>query len=1489
MIDIKDTFGNIRFSTPVNEGSLRRFLLMQEDYITLNFSLAAPTYFKLGDYVEDERFGLFEITDIYKPTYNETTGGYDYELRFDAHYWKWKNKVFKYMPEVGGQEASWNLTATLDVQLEVFKRNLKSLGYNYKGIEYSVSIDNTVENSAKLMMYDNTNMLDALTNLAQTWDCEWWVTNSIIHFGKCEFSDPVDFKLGDNVKSMTRSESQSKYATRIYAFGSTRNIPPTYRKKLVFDVTNVSGNRIWDSSRKLKPEYFPQRSYIYENSIVLKLNKEEQTYYTSKPAKYSTSWKIAENLKSGNYNIAPDSFYIRATKGGAGHSLISLSATLSLQYEVNGETKTVFVQSVNTSGQSMLIARFADSVFILNENASKCRLLIEADVNYSGSDVDILFNTYCNAVLQNRNSAVNIPVTFVSGVNEGKTFNSVYNPDFLKESNTIQLPEGVSAALGDKYIIDNIIKEKVPVSYFTSDIEDVVVNGIVQKRLMLPIDTPYLDAYEGMIQEEAVEGIVVFDEIYPKRIGTLEDVTSYTDSSQDDSETTEKAIFYRFKDSGLNFSEDYIIPNETLKITFQSGKMNGMTFEVVFNPENEPELNKDDSWNTKAQLWEIKRNEDYGRFLPDNIIKPENGDKYILSGFNTLFVSDAMIPDAEKELKKEAEKYIAKSKIDPSTYSCTMMSDVMQSGGKENLFEIGDRVNLINAAFFDNGNRVSRIIGFEYSLDIPFDAPVYTVGETASYSKIGDLESKIDSLTYKGQTYIGQGTVGGSGVYLIRLNDNTPPSDSNAFSAKRSLSEFVSKKYDDKVAGNITFEKDITVKGLAKTLNLEVEQLATIARCVVDIISSPVFVDGFFGEGFQIWKSLATGDWNMTIDRLTVRKVFTVFELLIQKMRSVGGMLVVSAADGKIETVERVGDDYRITFASGNGFQANDLIRHQIFSGDNVEHYWTKVKSVDGNNVIIPVSEFEGVEPQVGDECVLMGNTKNKLRQSLITISAIEDGQPRIDILSGVDSKSFEGKLVTRLGNMDGIKDIYFPADNQPHGDGLYGTNCYLRGTFLLVTGEDVLTKFLVMENMFRSEMENLRNEIQEKDNYLSNSAFASDTDRWETTNDIRFFTVGGKFLFFNGNFYSNKKQVADIIKLSTRNVLRIKASGIKQTNADLARKPKYNASDTQGNETAPEFFVSFRVRVLDHGVLTIGFPGQGLYHTETLEPTDEFIQKEYSGTWDGTGDFEMKFTGDAYFYSLALTDNAFEEMYTKFSTKIEQTNERIELLATATSEMGDKLQSSINVTAKDISLVSEKTNKLDNTLTSMGIVIDGDNGNIRQFVKKDGVISSINQTSESVSIDASKINLNGVVTANERFKIFEDGSMEAINGRFFGLFSTQNTKGNRIIIDPERQMLIMRKGESTDLLTLSFSASSDVVMGSGVLTIKDLQSFSTCIIDGKSFNLVQKMFTDEPSIEIDHLGIIHKRKKVKTFELNEEGLTFYDSSGNVSKRYPSS
>ena len=152
---------------------------MKEDYITLRFSLETPVFFGLGCTVDCD-FGAFEVCDIQKPTYNNNTGGYDYELRLDAYYWKWKNKIFKYTPETAGQEASWNLTATLDTHAGIILRNLKALGYNYKGTEYSFSIDSSVENKPQLMSYSNISILDALFEMAKKWDCECWVSDSII-------------------------------------------------------------------------------------------------------------------------------------------------------------------------------------------------------------------------------------------------------------------------------------------------------------------------------------------------------------------------------------------------------------------------------------------------------------------------------------------------------------------------------------------------------------------------------------------------------------------------------------------------------------------------------------------------------------------------------------------------------------------------------------------------------------------------------------------------------------------------------------------------------------------------------------------------------------------------------------------------------------------------------------------------------------------------------------------------------------------------------------------------------------------------------------------------------------------------------------------------------------------------------------------------------------------------------------------------------------
>ena len=515
MISIKDITGKIRFSTGIKTGSVYRKTLMKEDYILLYFSVYQPVLFEKGDYCDTE-FGRFEIVDLVFPKYNTSTGGYDYELRLDAEYYKWKNKILFYDRQGGNREASWNLTRTPDAHLSIVVSNYKSLGYTYNsGVEYTFSIDSTVEKSAKLIQYDNTNIIDALTKIAETWDAEWWIVDHVIHLGRCEYNTAVDFELNGLVSEMSRSESNDNYATRVYAFGSTRNLPTNYRP----------------------------------------------------------------------------------------------------------------------------------------------------------------------------------------------------------------------------------------------DITGVVVDGVVQRRLMLPEGTPYVDAFPDMSTEEAVEEVVVFEDVYPKRIGTMSDVTTkeYTDKIENEDGTTTEVKWnaYRFRDSGITFSQEYIIPGQELRIVFQSGPLNGMDFAVTFNPGAVDEKNSDGSWNSAAQLWEIVRNEDYGRELPSAPLIPENGNTYVLYGYDTKFVSVSMIPDAEKELLEKTKRYVEKSKIDPSVYTCVM--DPIKVGGFDGGrvidLEIGDRVNIINPAYAIK-SRQSRIYGFEKALDKKYEV-TYTVGQSTKYSRIGEIESKVEALTGK--------------------------------------------------------------------------------------------------------------------------------------------------------------------------------------------------------------------------------------------------------------------------------------------------------------------------------------------------------------------------------------------------------------------------------------------------------------------------------------------------------------------------------------------------------------------------------------------------------------------------------------------------------------------------------------------------------------------------------------------------------------------
>nr|DAP29036.1 MAG TPA: tail protein [Caudoviricetes sp.] len=251
-IDIRyydvDGVVHTRCTVPVTESALVHFELMQSHYCKLSFKLGKAVYFKLGDFIETD-YGRFELVDGVKPK-DDGSLGYSYDLRMEAYYRKWKNKRMKYMPNSGSPEGTFTLTSNISTHANVIVDNLKflaSLGKSYLydpkyeggGTDYIFKVDGSVDAiKAKTVTYSNSSILDAISNIAQTFECEWWVEGNIIHFGTCENTNAVAyFRDGENIISMSSSQSQSSYANRVYAFGAARNLPSGYRQNESADVT----------------------------------------------------------------------------------------------------------------------------------------------------------------------------------------------------------------------------------------------------------------------------------------------------------------------------------------------------------------------------------------------------------------------------------------------------------------------------------------------------------------------------------------------------------------------------------------------------------------------------------------------------------------------------------------------------------------------------------------------------------------------------------------------------------------------------------------------------------------------------------------------------------------------------------------------------------------------------------------------------------------------------------------------------------------------------------------------------------------------------------------------------------------------------------------------------------------------------------------------------------------------------------------------------
>lgn len=613
----------------------------------------------------------------------------------------------------------------------------------------------------------------------------------------------------------------------------------------------------------------------------------------------------------------------------------------------------------------------------------------------------------------------------------------------------------------------------IPKGYFTGADADVTTDGVATDYLMLPnkeVDSDGFYVKDGYIEnvnvvkndKQAIEGVVMFEDEYPKVESAVSSIKTYdsTVDNEDGTKTTQTFWQVTSTDSFTNsFKESWIKSNLTLGIKFTSGALMGMVFDVSFKVID------------KVNYFEIVANDTYGRTLPDGVMCPKVGDKYFLFNWDATKITDTdLIPAAQLSLFDRAKQYYLKTMISNANFTCTMDGDKFYNNGTYDYHPLGEQVKLINDMFAQvdakgKHYRNSRIIGMEIPLDIPYDHPQYIVGEKAATSRLGKLEDKVDSITVNGTQIGGIGSGNGRGVYVIGMNDSTPPTDSNVLSARKSISYFVSKLFDDVVKGLITFKQGIKL-GAGTLWKITSDGVAYLKKLIID---GDVEVNGSTKLGLNgtntEFGDYATDSTGARIqvkedgtsiaefDYITIRRAAQFRDITIRELRHIGGELAITPAAMVCSKVERLnsngdviadGDNtepssfkcYFETKDSDEGskkvfnyFRPLDQARCQQFDivaegSKKTRYYWRLVTSVGEDYIVLSNLANGGMdslttsEPLVGDNIVQLGyqGSDDPNRQSAIILSSTSDDAPSQKMYQGISSFSLDGCLVKDEG-----------------------------------------------------------------------------------------------------------------------------------------------------------------------------------------------------------------------------------------------------------------------------------------------------------------------------------------------------------------------------------------------------------------------------------------------------------------------------------------
>lgn len=547
----------------------------------------------------------------------------------------------------------------------------------------------------------------------------------------------------------------------------------------------------------------------------------------------------------------------------------------------------------------------------------------------------------------------------------------------------------------------------IPKGYFIGADADVTTDGVATDYLMLPnkeVDSDGFYAKDGYLEnvnvvkndKQAIEGVVMFEDEYPKVECWVSRIKTYDSIVDNNDGTKTKQTFWQIGSTDSfaeSFKASWIKNDLTLGIKFTSGALMGMEFDVSFKIID------------KENFFEIVANDTYGRTLPDSVMCPKESDRFFLFNWDATKITDTdLIPTAQLSLFDRAKQYYQKAMISNSNFTCTMDGDKFYNDGTYDYHPLGEQVKLINDMFAQvdaDGKhyRNSRIIGMEIPLDIPYDHPQYTVGEKAATSRLGKLEDKVDSIKVNGMQIGGTGSGNGGGVYVIGMNDTTPASDSNVYSARRSRMEFVSRLQDNTARGTITWEKvQKFLQGLTAEDLSQFKKGATFGE----------FIQGMlYGIGGRIDEL-----GNAEFKSITSRSSIIAKELIVNRQTAMENNFVFTES-GMVESVTEIpaetegGNvtyDLKLQKRWDNDFTAfkkNDVVLASINTlAENGKYYdmWLRVLSVNTVTNTITVVCYPDNEcpskknypPCELSRLIRWGNAVDEDRQSCWYISSSE-------------------------------------------------------------------------------------------------------------------------------------------------------------------------------------------------------------------------------------------------------------------------------------------------------------------------------------------------------------------------------------------------------------------------------------------------------------------------------------------------------------------